>query len=130
MRGQQAFFGTGAGTWLVAMLVLAWIMASAGYTFLAFLALVLGFILLVGGLFAPSSRGVPGTPSGGGEGPIIIGGGGGPAYPSGTTFRFQPDWGGPSSGEESVGRRLGGMANFIGGTIGGLMGGKPELKDR
>jgi len=126
--GGMAYWYTSSGTWFLALLVLAYFLANAGYIFLGFLAIVLGFLLLVGGMFAPSGGAPGGTRvagGGGGEAPIIIqsGGGGGGGMPA--TFRFDANWQGPTSGEEAIGKRLGSMANFFGKSIGAMTGGKP-----
>lgn len=132
--GPMSYLSTGPGTWLIALLVLAYVLANAGYSFLATVAVVLGFLLLVGGVLGAPGGGMPGAPKmnvsglGGGDGPIVVnmggpqmGGGGIPPQ-----IRFQPDWGGPSSGESSVGKNLAHVANFMGKSIGYALGGKPS----
>lgn len=107
---------TTSGTWFVGLFILAYFLANAGYSFLAFLAVVLGFLLLVGGMFSGGAMGAP-RPAGT---PIY----GNSTMPS--VIQIQPNWNGPVSGEKDVGLRLGSMANFFGSTIGYMMGGKPS----
>lgn len=120
-RGQfssHSSLNASPGTWLVGLLILGYILANAGYSFLAFLAVILGFLLFVGGSFSRPGA----APSGHQQNYGSMGGGGIPPV-----IQFQPNWAGPTSGEERVGKNLAHIANFMGSTVGWLTGGKPEI---
>jgi hypothetical protein len=113
-RGQTSAFGSAFSSPLVVLiglLLVGYLLAEAGYAFLALLAVTLGVLMFVGG--GSSSNAAPGYPS----------------SPSGIPpmMQIQTNWAGPVSGEESVGKRLGTLANFVGATASKMMGGKPSV---
>ncbi len=93
------------------MMFVAFLLYSAGQVFFAFILLVLALLLL---LTTGDKSQAPGE-AGASGGPIVVHGGQN-QYPS--SFRFQPDWKGPSSGEAQVGGAVGDFVNFVGSSTG------------